>query len=88
MGGNGLLLINLEYRFPLFGQIGGTVFYDTGNVWADWQSIDPGELKQGAGLGVQYLSPIGPIRAGIGWKLDREDKEPPYYLFINVGNPF
>lgn len=88
VGGNGLLLINLEYRFPLFGQIGGTVFYDTGNVWADWQSIDPGELKQGAGTGLQYLSPIGPIRAGIGWKLDRERGESPYYLFINVGNPF
>lgn len=88
VGGNGLLLINLEYRFPLFGAIGGTVFYDTGNVWADWQAVDPGELKQGAGLGVQYLSPIGPIRAGIGWKLDRERGEDPYYLFINIGNPF
>ncbi|HSK79886.1 MAG TPA: outer membrane protein assembly factor BamA [Thermoanaerobaculia bacterium] len=88
VGGNGLLLVNLEYRFPLFGPIGGTLFYDTGNVWADWQSIDFGGLKNGAGVGVQYLSPIGPIRAGIGWKLDREPGEDPYYLFLNIGNPF
>ncbi|HKV10554.1 MAG TPA: outer membrane protein assembly factor BamA [Thermoanaerobaculia bacterium] len=88
VGGNGLFLFNLEYRFPLFGPVGGTVFYDTGNVWADWSSIDFGELKNGAGLGVQYLSPIGPIRAGIGWKLEREPGEDPYYLFLNIGNPF
>lgn len=88
VGGNGLLLINLEYRFPLFGAIGGTLFYDTGNVWADWQSVDPGQFKQGVGVGVQYLSPIGPIRGGIGWKLDREGRESPTYLFVNIGNPF
>ena len=88
VGGNGLFLLNLEYRFPLFGPIGGTVFYDTGNVWADWRSIDFGQFKDGAGLGVQYLSPIGPIRAGIGWKLEREPREDPYYLFLNIGNPF
>lgn len=88
VGGNGLFLVNLEYRFPLFGPVGGTVFYDTGNIWADWRSIDFGQFKDGAGLGVQYLSPIGPIRAGIGWKLEREPGEDPYYLFLNIGNPF
>jgi translocation and assembly module TamA len=62
--------------------------YDLGNVWADWRSIDPGALKQGIGLGLRYLSPIGPIRAGVGWKLDREPGESRYEFFLNVGNPF
>jgi outer membrane protein insertion porin family len=88
VGGNGLLLFNLDYRFPLFGAFGGTIFYDAGNVFADWRSIDPGELKDGAGLGATYLSPIGPIRAGIGWKLDRERGEEKYELFLNIGNAF
>lgn len=88
VGGNGLLIFNLEYRFPLFGPVGGTVFYDTGNVWADWRSIDFDQFKDGVGLGVSYLSPIGPIRAGIGWKLDREPKEDAYYPFFAIGNAF
>jgi outer membrane protein insertion porin family len=88
VGGDGLLLFNLEYRFPLFGDFGGTVFFDTGNVWADWRSIDLGELKNGIGLGARYRSPLGPIRAGIGWKLDREPGESSYELFVNIGNPF
>ena len=78
VGGDGLLLFNLEYRFPVFGDFGGTLFYDTGNVWADWRSIRPRTLKNGVGLGARYLSPIGPIRAGIGWKLDRERGESAY----------
>ncbi len=88
VGGDGLFLFNLEYRFPLFGDFGGTVFFDTGNVWADWRSINVHELKHGVGLGARYLSPLGPIRAGIGWKLNRETGEPSYELFVNIGNPF
>lgn len=88
VGGNGLLLLNLEYRFPIVGDFGGTVFFDTGNVWPDWRSMDLGETKHGAGLGARYLSPLGPIRVGIGWKLDREPGETAYELFFNIGNPF
>ena len=88
VGGDGLLLFNLEYRFPVFGDFGGTLFYDAGNVWADWRSIRPRDVKNGIGLGARYLSPIGPIRAGIGWKLNREKGESGYQLFFNIGNPF
>ncbi|MFL6258873.1 MAG: POTRA domain-containing protein [Thermoanaerobaculia bacterium] len=88
VGGDGLLLINLEYRFPVAGAFGGTVFFDSGNVWPDWRSIRLGELKNGIGLGARYNSPIGPVRAGIGFKLNRERGEPAYALFVNIGNPF
>jgi outer membrane protein insertion porin family len=90
VGGNGLLLLNLEYRFPLFRSqtFGGTVFYDAGNVWADWRDIDPGGVKQGAGLGLRYLSPIGPLRLDIGFKLRRETWESPYAVSVSFGNPF
>lgn len=88
VGGNGMLLLNLEYRFPLVGDFGGAVFFDSGNVWPDWRSMDFGDLKNGVGLGARYLSPLGPIRAGIGWKLDREKGETGYELFFNIGNPF
>jgi outer membrane protein insertion porin family len=88
VGGNGLFIVNLEYRFPLFGDFGGVVFFDTGNVWADWRSVDFSDFKHGAGLGARYLSPLGPIRAGVGWKLNREPGESSYEFFVNIGNPF
>jgi outer membrane protein insertion porin family len=88
VGGDGLLLINLEYRFPVAGDFGGTLFFDSGNVWPDWRAIRWGDLKNGVGLGARYNSPIGPVRAGIGFKLNREHGESPYALFVNIGNPF
>ncbi len=88
VGGDGLLLINLEYRFPIFGSFGGTLFFDSGNVWGDWRSISLGQLKNGLGLGARYTSPIGPVRAGIGWKLNRDPGESGYALFLNIGNSF
>lgn len=86
-GGNGLLLVNVDLRFPLFGALGGTLFYDTGNVWADWRDLDPSELRDGAGVGLRYLSPIGPLRFEIGWPLDRltGDKSPVFHFSLGYG---
>jgi outer membrane protein insertion porin family len=88
VGGNGLFLINLDWRFPIAGPIGGVVFADAGNVWADWRSLGVDELKLGVGGGLRYDSPIGPLRLEVGWKLDREEGESPAVLFLSFGNPF
>ncbi len=89
VGGNGLALLNLDYRFPIADPVGGIVFLDYGNVWADWRDLDAADLKPGAGLGLRYASPIGPVRLEIGWKLDPEpgeDSNPVF--FLSFGNPF
>ncbi len=89
IGGNGLLLANLELRFPLAGALGGVVFADSGNVWADWRDIDPSEVRNGVGVGLRYLSPIGPLRIDFGWKLDREPREKKgVQVSFTFGNPF
>jgi outer membrane protein assembly factor BamA len=88
-GGNGLFLLNLDYRFPIFGAFGGTLFFDLGNVWADWRNIDADDFKPGVGVGFRYQSPIGPVRLSVGWKLDPEpgeNKDPVF--FLSLGNPF
>lgn len=88
IGGNGQLLLNLDYRFPIAGPIKGNVFVDAGNVWGNWRSINLSEIKTGVGVGIRYLSPVGPIRLETGWKLDRLPGEDPYVIFFSVGNAF
>jgi outer membrane protein insertion porin family len=89
IGGNGLLLFNLDYRFPIAGAFGGVVFVDSGNVWADWRDIRLPDLKTGAGLGGRWNSPIGPLTVTIGWKLRRDPGESASpVIFLNFGNPF
>jgi outer membrane protein insertion porin family/translocation and assembly module TamA len=88
IGGNGQLLLNLDYRFPIAGPFMGNVFVDAGNVWGSWRNINLSDIKTGVGVGVRYLSPVGPIRLEAGWKLDRLPGEDPYVIFFSVGNAF
>jgi len=88
IGGKGLFLFNVDYRFPLVGALGGTVFLDTGNVWADWRDVRLREIKSGAGVGLRYLTPIGPLRVEVGWKLDREPGESASAVLVSFGNAF
>jgi outer membrane protein insertion porin family len=72
IGGNQFVQFNAELRFPLVPQAGvyGVAFYDTGNIWADFEEVDIGDLRQSAGGGIRWLSPMGPVRLEYGWILD------------------
>jgi len=96
IGGNGLLLLNAEYRFPIFASVGGAVFTDVGNVYR--QRIEFNELRYGVGTGVRYLSPVGPIRFDVGYNLKRRIlrfdadgnavRERPLSYFLTIGYAF
>lgn len=85
IGGLGLLVFNQELRFPMKlpivgNRLGGTVFYDAGNVFTDVSHITlaskPSSLasldyfSHTLGLGVRYPTPIGPVRVDLGYQLN------------------
>jgi len=75
LGGNFMLLSNLELTFPLVQEAGlkGVVFLDGGDAWGRQESVDLGDLKYSAGFGVRWLSPMGPLRLEWGYKLSDSD---------------
>ncbi len=75
LGGNLMLLSNLEVTFPLVQEAGlkGVVFLDAGDTWGRQESVDLGELKFSTGFGVRWLSPMGPLRLEWGYKLSDSD---------------
>ncbi len=77
IGGDKYVQFNLEYMFPLVKQAGvsGVIFYDTGNVYGVNQSIDLGNLRKSAGVGIRWYSPVGPIRIEYGYILDRKEDD-------------
>jgi len=87
-GGNGLLILNAEGRFPIFGSLNGALFVDAGNVWREIGQIETGDLRYGVGAGIRYLTPVGPIRVDYGYKLRREQDESPYVISIAIGYAF
>jgi outer membrane protein assembly factor BamA len=88
VGGNALLLLNLEYERPVTRLFSGVAFLDVGNVWADPTLVRVGDLRWAAGLGLRVSTPAGPLRAEYGWKLDRQDDESGGEFFLSFGVPF
>ena len=88
LGGNALFLLNAEYRFPLFGAVGGAVFTDIGNVFGG-SRIKFDQLRYGAGVGIRYLSPVGPLRVDVAVPFSRYDWEKDaFQYFISLGYAF
>ena len=86
--GNGLLLFNVEWRVKAVGDLGVAVFFDAGNVWSDWKKLNLAEIRPGTGLGLYYMTPVGPIRADYGVKLDKKPNESLGTFHFSVGYAF
>lgn len=87
-GGNGLALVNVDLRVPVFGAVEGVLFVDSGNVWADWRQIDVTDFRSGVGLEVRYASPVGPLRVGVGFPVDPYEGAADRVFFVSLGAPF
>lgn len=66
-GGTRVLEGNVEIRFGLGREFEAVTFTDFGQVWAPEEGIDPGDLEFTPGVGLRYLSPVGPIRVDVGY---------------------
>lgn len=77
-GGYRKLVFNTEVLVPLDESQGLNLvaFFDIGNAWDKGEDVDLGSMRTGAGLGIRWLSPMGPFRLEWGWNLNRRDDEP------------
>ncbi|HEY7574810.1 MAG TPA: POTRA domain-containing protein, partial [Thermoanaerobaculia bacterium] len=76
VGGNAFVSLNAEIRIPIAGNLGAVVFYDAAQVWRRFTSMNLrfegfDGLRQGAGAGLWFMLPVGPLRAEYSWKLTR-----------------
>ncbi|HOO91221.1 MAG TPA: outer membrane protein assembly factor BamA, partial [Syntrophales bacterium] len=85
IGGATMLNFNVELVFPFIKEAGmkGVIFYDTGNAWNSGYHLD--DMRQTAGAGVRWYSPIGPLRLEWGYVLDRKEGETPSRWEFTIG---
>jgi len=87
-GGEALLIVNNELRFPLISLFEGVAFLDLGNVYSTVRDFDPFEVRKAAGVGLRVRTPYFLLRLDYGHKLDRQAGESPGQLFFSIGQAF
>jgi translocation and assembly module TamA len=79
VGGSSLVVGSIEYERPLVGRWALALFVDSGNAFAD-ANFEP---RTGAGLGVRWQSPLGPIRVDVAHPFD--DPTTRWRLHVTLG---
>jgi len=73
IGGNKFISSSIDYRFPISDTIGleGILFLDAGNAFSEGDNmLDISEWRWGAGAGVLWFSPFGPLAVILGFPLN------------------
>lgn len=78
IGGEVMASASVEYFFPILEEtIRGSVFYDIGNVWGDYEEWDGDGYRSSTGVGVHLRTPLGPMPIRIYYTipLKKEDQD-------------
>ena len=88
------LAFNLEYRFPIAGDLKGALFADSGNIWNIWDNVDDpdatfnglsslADIALGTGFGLRYDFTYFVFRVDYGFKTYNPAEEPSQRWFTD-----
>ncbi|MCW8889527.1 MAG: BamA/TamA family outer membrane protein, partial [Sedimenticola sp.] len=79
IGGRYLLSGSVEYEYPIMDDWSAALFLDAGNAVDGW---DEG-MKQSAGIGLRWRSPVGPIRLDLA--IPQDQSEDDFRIHFSMG---
>ncbi|MCS6780775.1 MAG: autotransporter assembly complex protein TamA [Geminicoccaceae bacterium] len=89
VGGRSVLELSAELRLNLTEQLGLVGFIDGGNAFVDPIPDLGGGLRWGAGLGLRYATPVGPLRLDVAVPIDKKPEvDDPFQLYLSLGQAF
>ena len=80
VGGTRLVVASIEVERQITGNFYGAVFADAGNAFSD-EDFDP---VVGAGIGIKWRSPVGPVRLYVGFPVNEDDRDPRLHLRLGA----
>ena len=75
IGGEAVLVGNVEYTFPIIEILRGAVFFDAGGIWPEATDIGQGNYRYGTGVGVRVKTPVGPVSIDYGYPLNPDSTQ-------------
>jgi translocation and assembly module TamA len=95
VGGSQLAAATVELRQHIWGDFGMATFADAGEVTGTTPAVNgvkgadtSGKLAVGAGVGVRYATPIGPVRVDIALPLVKFPGNDSLEFYIGIGETF
>ncbi|NUZ06215.1 outer membrane protein assembly factor BamA [Piscinibacter koreensis] len=93
IGGNRRFNINNELYVPLPGAGADRTlrmfgYVDAGNVWGEGQKVTVSSLRASAGLGLSWISPIGPLKISYGTPVRKRPEDRIQRLQFQLGTAF
>lgn len=93
VGGSKKILLNTEFLAPFPGV--GTdktlrlyTFIDVGNVYLDSESVDLNQLRSSTGVGLSWVSPVGPLRFAWAKPIKKFDNDRMQSFQFQIGTAF
>jgi translocation and assembly module TamA len=87
VGGTAIMAGGLEFRQRFYSSWGAVAFVDAGQVSASLKPLHS-DVRVGAGAGMRYYTPIGPIRFDIAVPVSRRPGEDSFEVYIGLGQAF
>ena len=93
VGGAKRLNINAELYLPVPGtgndkSLRIFMFADAGNVWRDGEKITGNSIRSSAGVGLSWISPVGPLKLSYGTPLTSQPTDRIQKFQFQIGTAF
>jgi translocation and assembly module TamA len=87
LGDTAITAGGLELRQRFGRSLGAAVFVDAGQVSGSLKAL-PDAVRVGAGAGIRYFTPIGPIRFDVALPVQRRAGDDAFEIYIGLGQAF
>lgn len=101
LGGDTAIIGNFEARVPIWGAISAAAFLDVGGTFITQcdaaceasrgvydNAVTWSNFRKGAGPGIRYMTPVGPLSLDYGFKLDRRPDESVGEVHFSISGTF
>jgi outer membrane protein assembly factor BamA len=88
LGGRGLLTLNQEMRFPVYGWLRGVVFIDAGNVFPLISDVSMKDLVGSTGVGLRLVTPFALFRVDYGRTIWNRPVDDSGRIVFGIGQTF